>query len=1650
VEDIKNENINKTENINSENTSKDKKPATRDALEKGTYDVLRARLTKHGDDLKQRLDKLNEVRKDVFGSIENVITGSERIITDNNCIPRDIISVGAFFIFGYNVYMGLKTSMELSDVFSIYENKDKSFTKHNLSLIEDKQFITDFNDLYKYYKNTFFAKFTIKGPNLYMIFQTGKSPTDIKAFKWVINGSGLTYVDSRSDHEVRFSFISDINWERTRKEDQRDGINPHISIKDKVFVETLDGDLTIKVENNTNTGKGIYSEPVEDKDQNLDDSEIYYSVMGYLVLLKIKPYKEDDFRYFVFNEKHKTVQRIDAIKDSCMLLPDDHGLIFPKGYYLKSGESKIFDVAVDTCIFDKKIESTNGEDFQYVFYNTESGTYIIYTYNIIDQQIDTPICCSGYSYFRDGELIVFKHNESPCKNHMLQLWQTPFVGKNYVLDAKSDSMLYKIGNKEIVRGMADCRNVCNLIQKGDGYSEIYVDIAKESEHIMDSYFWLDEEDAFNIKTVLNEIKTTASSTVSEFDKVKRIKKNTIKLIDEASEKTKKLLNDVEYGHFNSIDEFVNILGSLRALRGEIISLKELKFADLVLIDSMEKNIVEKSELFSEKCIEFLLKDEGLKPYVGKVQVLSEKIPTVAKSTDGKSLYEDMNKTSLDLELLIDIVSNFKIEDPTKTTEIIEKISGIYSTLNQWKSKLKSKTDELLRDEGHAQFASQMKLLSQSVVNYIDLSDTAEKCDTYLNKVMVSIQEIEGKFSEFDEYISKITEKREEIYNAFEVKKQVIIENKNKKLVALFSSADRMLKGIDQRLQGFETVNDINAYFASDIMIQKLRDIIEELSRLGDSVKSDELAAKLKTVKEEALRQLKDRKELFVGDKNVIKFGKHHFTVNTQKMDLALIPKEGSLYIHITGTDFWEKVSDDKLNKYKNIWEQALVSETNDIYRAEYLAYRIYEASKNGITENIDTLSGYSDEELSDFIRKFMEPRYIEGYTKGVHDADCFKILKVLFNLQREIDLVVYTPKARALALLFWSNYKDDESKKIIKTRLEQLSKILMYFNTKPSLDEICVELSTKIKDTLSKYSFFEELYVKEASEYLCMELLKGDSFVRSFEVQEIRKSFIESLKSKKAFEVFNESLKAVANDLEGSYYLVRQWYCAYLDEANNNQGVEFIDEFIVSFILNGNVRLREVKTGTSIKIKDLIGTHSNVINGEYTLSCNAFISKLGYYCENTCKEFLAYQEQKNSYMKKIREQLRLDEFKPAILSSFVRNKLIDDVYIPLVGDNLAKQIGVVGDNKRTDLMGMLLLISPPGYGKTTLMEYVANRLGVILVKINGPAIGNSVVSLDPEIAGSASAKAELRKLNMAFKMGNNVMIYVDDIQHCNPEFLQKFIPLCDGQRKIEGVYNGEGQTFDLRSKKVIVVMAGNPYTESGDKFQIPDMLANRADVYNLGDMLRENENAFRLSYIENSITSNPVLCKLSGKSQKDIYTLIDISINGMREGLEFEGSYSAEEINEYVEVIKKLNKVRDIVLKINMEYIYSAAQADEYRKEPQFRLQGSYRNMNKISEKVIAVMNDDELNGVILGAYENDAQTLTTGAEANLLKWKDVVFGLEEKEKLRWDEIKDIYNKNRIAKSSNKIDQAVIKLGDFSDKLELIRDVLEKGFGKVK
>ena len=90
-------------------------------LDAGTYEVLRGRLTARATELSGRAEELNRRRLDEFGGSEMRLLGTERIRTANNCVPRDVVSVGdGVMLFGYNVFIGLKPETTVDDVFSLH------------------------------------------------------------------------------------------------------------------------------------------------------------------------------------------------------------------------------------------------------------------------------------------------------------------------------------------------------------------------------------------------------------------------------------------------------------------------------------------------------------------------------------------------------------------------------------------------------------------------------------------------------------------------------------------------------------------------------------------------------------------------------------------------------------------------------------------------------------------------------------------------------------------------------------------------------------------------------------------------------------------------------------------------------------------------------------------------------------------------------------------------------------------------------------------------------------------------------------------------------------------------------------------------------------------------------------------------------------------------------------------------------------------------------------------------------------------------------------------------------------------------------------------------------------------------------------------
>ncbi|MBX3251184.1 MAG: DNA repair ATPase [Myxococcales bacterium] len=1641
---------------------------TETALEGGNYEVVRARLVAQAKELGARIDRLNERRREVFGGTELEVVANERVRTENNCVPRDIVNVGGQLLFGYNVFLGLKKETTVGDILSVHRFAETAdgydlgeVPALEVDFLADEGFRKELTTLYSYFKEARLLQLRKTDTRLLAVFQIGASTSEIRVFRWRIDPSGrVTFMDARGEGDHVFPKAYDFEWVPVTRNDQVQGRYPHLSILDEIFVETTGGDLTIKVENNTETGRGIYAEPVDDPNQALDDAQVRYAKVGSLILLEILPFREQRKRYFVYNGRIQRVTRIDAIGTACRSLPEDQGILFPGGFYLETGEQKIFDEDVAGLELKRVIQSPNGEDMLYVFHRRDEGLYQLLPYNVIRKELQTPIRAHGFSLFDDGKMVVFRATEEPTRVHPMQIWRTPFTSAEYAAKAPTNgSFLAKVGNADLVRGVSDCFTIRRLIERAEPSRANYEVLIKTITRTLDAYYWLGHEEVGALDASLTELRRTAELIVDEFEKLLALRQRAAAELDVAKAKQAEILANVRAAELSSVEGFMRALTQLRHQRGALITLKEVRYVDLEAADALEAEIVEQFDRVSRACVSFLLGDDALVPIRGRLEAILARVDECRTVAEMAPLGAELDETGEGLDVISEIVQGLDVDDATARTQILEGISEVYALLNRVRASAVARRRELASQEGRAEFGAQFKLLAQAVSSGLALAETPERCDEQLSRLMVQLEELEARFSELDEFTADLAVKREEIYEAFSTKKQALLDARQRRAEGLMDAASRILEGVGRRARTFKAPDELHAYFASDPMVTKLRQIGAQLRELGDSVKSDEVDARMKSARQDALRALRDQVDLFE-EGDLIRLGKHRFSVNTQPLELTMVPRGDRMAIHLTGTDFYELVDDPELEATRPYWSQELVSETPTVYRAEYLATGILfdaEENRDGLTIEALHEAQRTEGGLAEVVRRVASTRYDEGYDRGVHDADATLILEKLLTLRDSAGLLRYAATPRALACLFWAHapspmdvargastldsrprgapddgMKTDAARGIridrdaLHRRARSLGRLRHAFGHTDELAAFGQELAAHIRSFHTAHGIpCTEGEARLAGRYLVEELMvERPRFATSADATQLRDALLRRLDLDGTRRAFEEDLEASGGGLRARLALVHAWLDAFVRRSDRDaaspvtsaargpvasHGVAHLAHAsfeAAALLLTPSLDREPSSALTRAEVEGLLGQHPRIQGRTMSLRLDETLERLSEFVHHRVPGYRSYREVRHGFLERQRVRLRLDEYKPQVMSAFVRNRLINEVYLPIIGDNLAKQLGAAGAGRRTDLMGLLLLVSPPGYGKTTLMEYVANRLGMVFMKVNGPSLGHSVTSLDPEEAPNATARQEVEKINLAFEMAQNVMLYLDDIQHTHPELLQKFISLCDGTRRVEGVWKGRTRTYDLRGKKFCVVMAGNPYTESGEKFQIPDMLANRADTYNLGDILEGREEVFALSYIENALTSSPALAPLATRDQGDVYKVVRMAKGEEVATSELSYGYAAGELEEMKTVLRHLFRVQDVLLRVNAEYIRSASQADAFRTEPPFKLQGSYRNMNKLAEKVVAAMNDDEVERLVDDHYLGESQTLTTGAEQNLLKLADLRGRLAPEQAERWTQIK--------------------------------------------
>ncbi|MEW2066867.1 DNA repair ATPase [Streptomyces sp. NPDC007346] len=1611
-------------------------------VDAGAYEVLRRRLSAQAGELVRRAEALNVRRTEEFGSTELRLLATEQVRTEHASVPRDLIAVGGQLLFGFERGPGARGEAGVDDVLLVRgAEADGDAPEPGATLLDDEGFRREFSSLHRYFRDARLLRLRRVNGKLLAVFRTGENAEDIRVLRWALgaDGSPGAFLDAQGERDHVFPPSHDFEWTVAGRDAHVPGRHPHIAIGKGggLFVDTLGGTLTVKVTDDTESPDGIYEEPVDEPLQSLADADVEYAEVGPLVLLRVRPYKEKAWRHLVFNSLLSTVQRLDAIGPSCHRLPEDQGIIFPGGYYLTTGTAKTFDTAEELTepVFEGAVRSPNGEDVLYAFRSRDGVRSLLLPYNLIRQEVATPLTGRGHALLDDGTLILLRDNpDGPARVHPLQRWQTPYVSDTYAASRPAGSgPLARTGNADLVRGISDCLALAHGVRDMTPTTAVYGQLAADCARAQDRYHWLSDPELGLLAEPLGELRTTAQQVLAEFTAVQELTRRAADALEETTTRITALVRRVRGEVPGSASAWVERLTELRQAHGHLATISEMRYADAEQIAQLSARTEDDIASAAQRAVSFLAREDAFDGYHEDIAGLVADAGALATVRDASAVTDRLAAMTDGLATVTDVVAGLEIGDATVRTSILERIAEVLGGANRARATLDARRRELLSKEGRAEFAAEFALLGQAVTGALAAADSPEACDDQLARLLLQLENLESRFAEFDDFLAELAERRSEVYDAFSARKQTLQDERARRAERLAGSAQRVLETIGRRVAALDDLDAVHTYFASDPMVAKVRRTADELRELGDPVRAEELDGRLKAARQEAGRALRDRSELYADGGSVIKLGRHRFAVNTQPFDLTLVPAGERLAFALTGTDYRAPVTDPAFEATRPYWEQLLPSESAAVYRGEYLAARLLDE------RGAERLAALADDELALLVRESAAEAYDEGYTRGVHDEDATALLRALLRLHADAGLLRHEPAVRAAAQLFWAYGTDEALRTSWTRRAVSLARARDTFGLAPAIAVLQEEWAAAIgafdgaarADAVAAY-LFEEVTTQPAG----------------FVVGSTIRSFLDAFHRAAGPDVYGDDLAALGDDLAARRQLVEGWLTPYAEATGAAVDPGDLAE-AVAVELCPELERYGCDAPLTAGVEGLLGDHPRIgSGGALTVRIDELLARTGEFRTHTVPAFRAYQRLRTSLVSAERGRLRLDDHRPRVMSAFVRNRLLDEVYLPLIGDSLAKQLGTADADRRTDSQGLLLLVSPPGYGKTTLMEYVADRLGMVLVKISGPNLGHDVTSLDPAQAPSATARQEIEKINFALEAGNNTLLYLDDIQHTSPELLQKFIPLCDATRRIEGVRDGEPRSYDLRGKRFAVCMAGNPYTESGEQFRIPDMLANRADVWNLGEVLSGREDVFALSFVENALTANPVLAPLAARSRDDLALLVRLAggSDPSARAEHLEHPYSAAELDAILAVLRHLLTARDTVLAVNAAYIASAAQTDATRTEPPFRLQGSYRNMNKIAERIVPVMNDAELSAVVDDHYAGEAQTLTTGAEANLLKLAALRGTLTAEQAERWAAITGSYVRTQAlgGPDGDPMTRAVAALGLLADRIAAVETAIQR------
>ena len=749
-------------------------------------------------------------------------------------------------------------------------------------------------------------------------------------------------------------------------------------------------------------------------------------------------------------------------------------------------------------------------------------------------------------------------------------------------------------------------------------SEVDEALAAACVRVADSCHWLGEPELGDLRTPLEQVRTTAEQVLAEFETVQSLTRQAADALAEAATRIATVVRRLRGETPRSAAAWVSGLTELRYAHGHLLPLKDMRYADSARIDELVADVEADLTSCGQRAVTHFAREDAFTEHQANIEQLvadAEAIATVAEAAPVAAGLDDLTDG---LRTVTEVVTGLDIGDATVRTSILERIAEVLGGVNRARALLDGRRRALLDREGRAAFGAEFALLGQAVTGALAASASPEACDEQLARMLVQVENLESRFAEFDDFLGDLSDKRDEVHEAFSARKQTLADAPSRRAERLADSANRVLRTVTRRAAALADADAVATYFTSDPTPVKVRRIAEELRELGDQVRAEEVDGRLKAARQEAARALRDRTDLYTDDGRTIRLGMHHFAVNTQPHDLTLVPHGDGLAFALTGTDYRSPATDPDFAATRPYWDRPLPSESPAVYRAEHLAARLLD--EHGP-------AALTDADLPALLREAAKAAYDEGYERGVHDHDATLILGELLRLHEGAGLLRHEPAACAAAQLFWAHGTTDEARESWTRRAVSMARARDTFGLAPAIADLQKELAEAITGEAA-----------DAAAYLFEQLTStADGFVISAGACTLLDKFRRAVGTS----AYDDDLDAI-RDLATHKQLVETWLSAYATSTGTGIAPGDLAEAVAAELSPELVRYDSDAPLTET-VEDLLGSHPRITDRTLMVRIDELLARTKQFRRHDVPAHRAYQRRRTALVAAERTRIRLDE-----------------------------------------------------------------------------------------------------------------------------------------------------------------------------------------------------------------------------------------------------------------------------------------------------------------------------------------------------------------------------------------------------------------------